>query len=81
MDEPCSALDPIATAKVEELIHSLKAQYTVVIVTHNMQQAARVSERTAFFYMGKLIEFGPTEQIFMNPKDPQTEAYVSGRFG
>ncbi len=81
MDEPCSALDPIATAKVEELIHSLKAQYTVVIVTHNMQQAARVSERTAFFYMGKLIEYGPTEQIFMNPKDPQTEAYVSGRFG
>jgi len=81
MDEPCSALDPIATAKVEELIHSLKSQYTVVIVTHNMQQAARVSERTAFFYMGKLIEFGPTEQIFMNPKDHQTEAYVSGRFG
>jgi phosphate transport system ATP-binding protein len=81
MDEPCSALDPIATAKVEELIHALKAQYTVVIVTHNMQQAARVSEKTAFFYMGKLIEYGPTEQIFMNPKDPQTEAYVSGRFG
>jgi len=81
MDEPCSALDPIATAKVEELIHSLKSQYTVVIVTHNMQQAARVSEKTAFFYMGKLIEYAPTEQIFMNPKDPQTEAYVSGRFG
>jgi phosphate transport system ATP-binding protein len=81
MDEPCSALDPIATAKVEELIHALKSQYTVVIVTHNMQQAARVSEKTAFFYMGKLIEYGPTEQIFMNPKDPQTEAYVSGRFG
>jgi phosphate transport system ATP-binding protein len=81
MDEPCSALDPIATAKVEELIHALKSQYTVVIVTHNMQQAARVSENTAFFYMGSLIEFGPTEQIFMNPKNPQTEAYVSGRFG
>jgi len=81
MDEPCSALDPIATAKVEELIHSLKTEYTVVIVTHNMQQAARVSENTAFFYMGSLIEFGPTEQIFMNPKNPQTEAYVSGRFG
>jgi phosphate transport system ATP-binding protein len=81
MDEPCSALDPIATAKVEELIHALKSEYTVVIVTHNMQQAARVSENTAFFYMGSLIEFGPTEQIFMNPKNPQTEAYVSGRFG
>jgi phosphate transport system ATP-binding protein len=81
MDEPCSALDPIATAKVEELIHSLKSELTVVIVTHNMQQAARVSENTAFFYMGSLIEFGPTEQIFMNPKNPQTEAYVSGRFG
>jgi phosphate transport system ATP-binding protein len=81
MDEPCSALDPIATAKVEELIHSLKTDYTIVIVTHNMQQAARVSEKTAFMYMGKLIEYGPTEQIFMNPKDPQTEAYVSGRFG
>jgi phosphate transport system ATP-binding protein len=81
MDEPCSALDPIATAKVEELIHELKSEYTVVIVTHNMQQAARVSENTAFFYMGSLVEFGPTEQIFMNPKNPQTEAYVSGRFG
>jgi phosphate transport system ATP-binding protein len=81
MDEPCSALDPIATAKVEELIHTLKSQYTVVIVTHNMQQAARVSENTAFFYMGSLIEFGPTEQIFMKPTNPQTEAYVSGRFG
>jgi len=81
MDEPCSALDPIATAKVEELIHALKSQYTVVIVTHNMQQAARVSEKTAFFYMGNLIEYAPTEQIFMNPKNPQTEAYVSGRFG
>ena len=81
MDEPCSALDPIATAKVEELIHELKKDYTIIIVTHSMQQAARVSDRTAFFYLGKLIEFGNTDQIFMNPKDPQTEAYVSGRFG
>jgi len=81
MDEPCSALDPIATAKVEELIHELKKEYTIIIVTHSMQQAARVSDRTAFFYLGKLIEFGNTDQIFMNPKDPQTEAYVSGRFG
>ncbi len=81
MDEPCSALDPIATAKVEELIHELKKDYTIVIVTHNMQQAARVSDRTAFFYLGKLIEFNDTEQIFINPSDPQTEAYVSGRFG
>ena len=81
MDEPCSALDPIATAKVEELIHELKKDYTIVIVTHNMQQAARVSDRTAFFYLGKLIEYGQTDQIFMNPRDPQTEAYISGRFG
>lgn len=81
MDEPCSALDPIATAKVEELIHELKKEFTIVIVTHNMQQAARVSERTAFFYLGKLIEYAETPQIFMNPKNPQTEAYVSGRFG
>lgn len=81
MDEPCSALDPIATAKVEELIHELKKEYTIVIVTHNMQQAARVSDRTAFFYLGKLIEYGQTDQIFMNPRDPQTEAYISGRFG
>ncbi len=81
MDEPCSALDPIATAKVEELIHELKKQYTIVIVTHNMQQAARVSDKTAFFYLGKLIEYNQTEQIFINPADPQTEAYVSGRFG
>jgi phosphate transport system ATP-binding protein len=81
MDEPCSALDPIATGKVEELIHELSRDYTIVIVTHNMQQAARVSNKTAFMYMGKLIEYGQTEQIFMNPKDPQTEAYVSGRFG
>jgi phosphate transport system ATP-binding protein len=81
MDEPCSALDPIATAKVEELIHQLKLRYTIVIVTHNMQQAARCSDRTAFFYLGKLIEFAPTKDIFMTPSNPQTEAYVSGRFG
>ena len=81
MDEPCSALDPIATAKVEELIHELKKQFTIIIVTHSMQQAARCSDRTAFFYMGKLIEFDATHNIFMNPKNPQTEAYVSGRFG
>lgn len=81
MDEPCSALDPIATGKIEELIHQLKKEFTIVIVTHNMQQAARVSDRTAFFYLGKLIEYAETEQIFMNPKNPQTEAYVSGRFG
>ena len=81
MDEPCSALDPIATAKVEELIHELKKQFTIIIVTHSMQQAARCSDQTAFFYMGKLIEFDATKNIFMNPKNPQTEAYVSGRFG
>jgi phosphate transport system ATP-binding protein len=81
MDEPCSALDPIATAKVEELIHELKKQFTIIIVTHSMQQAARCSDRTAFFYMGKLIEFDETHNIFMNPKNAQTEAYVSGRFG
>jgi phosphate transport system ATP-binding protein len=81
MDEPCSALDPIATAKVEELIHELKKKYTIVIVTHNMQQAARVSDRTAFFFLGKLIEYSETENIFMNPQDDKTEAYVSGRFG
>ena len=81
MDEPCSALDPIATAKVEELIHDLKKQFTIVIVTHNMQQAARCSDRTAFFYLGKLIEYADTRTIFMNPTNAQTEAYVSGRFG
>ena len=81
MDEPCSALDPVATAKVEELIHELKKNYTIVIVTHNMQQAARVSDRTAFFYLGKLIEYDLTDTIFMNPRNEQTEAYVSGRFG
>jgi phosphate transport system ATP-binding protein len=81
MDEPCSALDPVATAKVEELIHTLKDRYTIVIVTHNMQQAARVSEKTAFFYLGKLIEMNATDQIFMSPEKEQTEAYISGRFG
>ncbi len=81
MDEPCSALDPIATAKVEELIHELKKQFTIVIVTHNMQQAARCSDQTAFFYLGKLIEYAETRTIFMNPANAQTEAYVSGRFG
>jgi phosphate transport system ATP-binding protein len=81
MDEPCSALDPIATMKIEELIQTLRETYTVVIVTHNMQQAARCSDRTAFFYMGRLIEFDDTRKIFTNPGNPQTEAYVSGRFG
>lgn len=81
MDEPCSALDPVATGKIEELIHQLKQQFTIVIVTHNMQQAARVSDRTAFFYLGKLIEYNETQKIFMNPDNPQTEDYVSGRFG
>jgi len=81
MDEPCAALDPVATAKVEELIQSLRERYTIVIVTHNMQQAARCSDQTAFFYMGKLIEYAATRDIFMNPANTQTEAYVSGRFG
>jgi len=81
MDEPCSALDPIATAKIEELIDELKKDYTIVIVTHSMQQAARVSDSTAFFYMGKLIEFGDTGTIFTKPKEQQTEDYITGRFG
>jgi phosphate transport system ATP-binding protein len=81
MDEPASALDPIATTKIEDLIHELKATYTIVIVTHNMQQAARVSDRTAFFYMGDLVEVGPTEQIFTNPTEQRTEDYVTGKFG
>jgi phosphate transport system ATP-binding protein len=81
MDEPCSALDPIATVKVEELIHQLKQDYTIVIVTHNMQQAGRCSDVTAFFYMGKLIEIDATEKIFTNPSQKQTEDYISGRFG
>ncbi len=81
MDEPASALDPIATAKIEELIHELKQHYTLAIVTHNMQQAARVSDLTAFFYMGELVECGPTEQIFTNPRERRTEDYVTGKFG
>jgi len=81
MDEPCSALDPIATAKVEELIYALKREYTIVIVTHNMQQAGRVSDHTAFFYLGKLIEFDKTEKLFTNPSHAQTEEYITGRFG
>ena len=81
MDEPASALDPIATAKIEELIRELREGLTIVIVTHNMQQAARVSDATAFFYMGELIEHGPTEQIFTTPKEPRTEDYVTGKFG
>jgi len=81
MDEPASALDPIATQKIEELIFELKKEYTIVIVTHNMQQAARVSDYTAFFYLGELIEFGETDQIFTNPGKKKTEDYVTGRFG
>jgi phosphate transport system ATP-binding protein len=81
MDEPCSALDPIATAKIEELIHELKLQYTIVTVTHNMQQAGRISDYTAFFYLGRLIEFGSTANIFTNPSEKQTEDYITGRFG
>jgi phosphate transport system ATP-binding protein len=81
MDEPCSALDPIATAKVEDLIHELRGKYTVVIVTHNMQQAARVSDYTAFMYLGRLVEYGPTASIFQNPRLKQTEDYITGRFG
>ncbi|MDR1268015.1 MAG: phosphate ABC transporter ATP-binding protein PstB [Planctomycetaceae bacterium] len=81
MDEPCSALDPIATGKIEELIVALKELYTVVIVTHNMQQAARISDRTAFFCLGELIEYSDTNTVFTNPSNPQTEAYITGRFG
>jgi phosphate transport system ATP-binding protein len=81
MDEPASALDPIATARIEDLILELKKDYTVVIVTHNMQQAARVSDRTAFMYLGELVEYGETRQVFENPRKPQTEAYITGRFG
>ena len=81
MDEPASALDPIATARIEELIRQLRESLTIVIVTHNMQQAARVSDSTAFFYMGELIEHGPTEQIFTNPRESRTEDYVTGKFG
>ncbi len=81
LDEPCSALDPIATAKVEQLMMELKQQFTIVVVTHNMQQASRVSDNTAFFYMGDLIEMGTTSQMFTSPKNERTEAYISGRFG
>ena len=80
-DEPCSALDPISTAKIEELLFQLKQKYTIIIVTHNMQQAARVSDYTAFFLMGELIEFGKTQDIFTKPEDTRTEAYITGRFG
>jgi phosphate transport system ATP-binding protein len=81
MDEPASALDPLSTAKIEELIHELKEKYTIVIVTHNMQQAARVSDRTAFFYLGELVEYDKTSELFTNPKNKQTENYITGRFG
>ena len=81
MDEPTSALDPKATARIEDLIGELRGRYTIVIVTHNMQQAARVSDQTAFFYEGVLIEFGTTGQLFTNPAQKQTEAYITGRFG
>jgi len=81
MDEPCSALDPIATLKIEELIYSLKEKYTIVIVTHNLQQAARVSDKTAFFWLGRLVEYGPTPDMFTRPQDKLTEDYITGRFG
>jgi phosphate transport system ATP-binding protein len=81
MDEPCSALDPIATAKVEELMDELRSNYTIIIVTHSMQQAARVSQRTAFFHLGNLVEEGSTESIFTAPKESRTQDYITGRFG
>jgi len=81
MDEPCSALDPIATAKIEELIHELRGRYAIVIVTHNMQQAARVSQRTAFFHLGTLVEYGDTSEIFTNPRETRTKDYITGRYG
>jgi phosphate transport system ATP-binding protein len=81
LDEPCSALDPIATGKIEDLIHELKGDYSILIVTHNMQQAARVSDYTAFMYLGRLVEYGPTSAIFTNPHLAETEAYITGRFG
>ena len=81
MDEPCSALDPIATAKIEELIHELRGRYAIVIVTHNMQQAARVSQRTAFFHLGVLVEYGDTSEIFTNPRQTRTKDYITGRYG
>ena len=81
MDEPTSALDPISTSKIEELMEDLKKKYTVVVVTHNMQQAARVSDSTAFFYMGEMVEFGDTKKIFTNPDKVETQNYITGRFG
>jgi phosphate transport system ATP-binding protein len=81
LDEPTSALDPISTAKLEELIHELRERFTIVIVTHNMQQAARVSQRTAFFHLGELVEFGKTSDIFTNPREQRTKDYITGRFG
>ena len=81
MDEPCSALDPIATAHIEELIDELRASYTIVIVTHNMQQAARVSQKTAFFHLGEMVECNDTEEIFTNPRDERTQGYITGRYG
>jgi phosphate transport system ATP-binding protein len=81
MDEPCSALDPLATLKIEELMQELKKNYTIVIVTHNMRQAARTSDWTGFFYLGELLEYGTTEDIFTRPQNPQTENYVTGRYG
>ena len=81
MDEPTSALDPISTGKIEELMNELKKELTIVIVTHNMQQATRIADKTAFFLLGELIEFGDTEQIFINPNDPRTERYITGKFG
>ena len=81
MDEPCSALDPIATARIEELIHDLRGNYAIVIVTHNMQQAARVSQRTAFFHLGQLVEYGETSELFTNPQQPRTKDYITGRYG
>lgn len=81
MDEPTSAIDPVATAKIEDLIEEIKTKFTIVIVTHNMQQAARISDYTAFFYQGHIVEFGQTDQLFTNPKHPQTESYITGRFG
>ncbi|MBO6730060.1 MAG: ATP-binding cassette domain-containing protein, partial [Maricaulis sp.] len=81
MDEPCSALDPIATARIEELIDELRENYCIIIVTHSMQQAARVSQQTAFFHLGELVEVGPTETIFTNPRDQRTQDYIMGRFG
>jgi phosphate transport system ATP-binding protein len=81
MDEPCSALDPIATARIEELIEELRSNFTIIIVTHSMQQAARVSQRTAFFHLGILVEAGQTSDIFTNPSDKRTQDYITGRFG